>query len=300
MASPRVVVVFGATGRQGGFVARALVKDGQFAVRAITRHGDSEKAKELEKEGCDVVVANLDDKPSVVEAMRGAYGVFLVTNFWDDMDEEREFIEGKNAVDAAKECGIQHFVYSGLENVKGVRGDSVPFSDGKGRVEEYIQSSGLPYTIVMLAFYMGNVFPDFLSKQQEDGSYHLEIPMEGHPLHLVCVRDVGPMIVCIFGDPTEYAGRTLGLSNEQLTVDEMAQQMTECLGVEVKNGNVLLSEFCKRNVRGIDMYCALFKFNQSHPNKRDVELTRKLNPELSTFRQWLGRNKEALLAAMNK
>ncbi|XP_046554651.1 nmrA-like family domain-containing protein 1 [Haliotis rubra] len=300
MASPKVVVVFGATGRQGGSVARALVKDGQFTVRAITRHGDSEKAKELEKEGCDVVVADLDDKPSVVEAMRGAYGVFLVTNYWEDMDEEREFIEGKNAVDAAIECGIEHLVYSGLEDAKELCGYSVPCFDGKGRVEEYIRSCGLPYTIVRLSFYMGNVFNYFVPKKQEDGSFHLEIPMEGHPLYMVCVREVGPIIVCIFGDPGEYAGRTLGLSSEQLTVDEMAQQMTECLGVEVNNGNVPLSEFCKLNIPGIDVYCAMFKYFQSDLYKRDIELTRKLNPEWSTFREWLARNKEALLAAMNQ
>ncbi|XP_071110716.1 nmrA-like family domain-containing protein 1 [Haliotis cracherodii] len=300
MASRKVVVVFGATGKQGGSVARALVKDGHFKVRAVTRHVDSDKAKELKKEGCDVVEANLDDKASVVEAMRGAYGVFLVTNYWEDMDEEREFTEGKDAVDAAKECGVQHLVYSGLENVKESCGYSVACFDGKGRVEEYLRSCGLQYTIVRLSFYMEDLLTMFPPKRQEDGSYHLEIPMEGHPLHVVSVAEIGPMIVCIFEDPREYTGRTLGLSSEHLTLDEMAREMTECLGVKVKDHKITLAAFCELKFPGVVVFCTMFKFFQSDEFKRDIELSRKLNPELSPFREWLARNKEALLAIMNK
>lgn len=82
-------------------------------------------------------------------------------------------LQGKNAVDAAKECGVQHLVYSGLENVKESCGYSVACFDGKGRVEEYLRSCGLEYTIVRLSFYMENLLTMFPPKRQDDGWYHL-------------------------------------------------------------------------------------------------------------------------------
>src|SRR6478735_7343876 len=96
----KLILVTGATGAQGGSVARALLADEHFSVRILTRNGSSPKALELKAAGAEVAQGDLDDTASLIRAMRGCYGVFGVTNFWEHFD--REYQQGKNLIDAVK------------------------------------------------------------------------------------------------------------------------------------------------------------------------------------------------------
>jgi len=113
----QTILVYGATGKQGGSVVKHLLSDGGFKVRAVTRNLDSDKAKELKKLNVEVVKGDLQDKNSILEALKGVDAAFLVTNFWQDMGKT-ELSDGKNFVDAAVESKLKYFVWSGLENVE--------------------------------------------------------------------------------------------------------------------------------------------------------------------------------------
>ncbi len=81
----KLIAIVGATGAQGGGLARAILDDpqGGFTVRALTRHPDNDKARALAARGAEVVAADLDDEASLVRAFTGADGAFCVTNYWE-------------------------------------------------------------------------------------------------------------------------------------------------------------------------------------------------------------------------
>ena len=118
----KVITVFGATGGQGGGVVSSLLKaidrGESYAVRAVTRNPDGAKAQDLKSKGCEVVRCDMDDKASVEEAVRGSYGVFLVTNYWEHFSKEKEIEQGKRVIDVSEALGVKHLIYSGLGNVK--------------------------------------------------------------------------------------------------------------------------------------------------------------------------------------
>ena len=120
MNNQKVIAVTGATGAQGGGVARAILADtaSSFTVRALTRNPDSPAARELAELGAEVVRADFDDEPSVHQAFEGAYGAFLVTNFWAHGSAAKETEEANVLVRAAKATGLRHVVWSTLEDTR--------------------------------------------------------------------------------------------------------------------------------------------------------------------------------------
>lgn len=118
----QTIVVFSGTGAQGFSVANALLIHGKFRIRAVARTTDNRKALLLRGKGADLVRANLDNLEACKSAVKDAHGVFLVTNYWEHRDEEREFKQGKNVVDACIEEGVKHLVFSGQEHVVKLRG----------------------------------------------------------------------------------------------------------------------------------------------------------------------------------
>src|SRR4030095_6354916 len=116
----KIIAVVGATGVQGGGLARAILADpsGGFSVRAITRDPNKDSAKALASQGAEVVSANLDDVESLKKAFAGAHGVYGVTNFWEHFSGEKEKAQAKNIADAAKAAGRKHVVWSTLEDTR--------------------------------------------------------------------------------------------------------------------------------------------------------------------------------------
>src|SRR5215831_10317718 len=165
------ILVVGATGMQGGGVARHLLKRGVFNVRCMTRRPDSEPAGLLKQHGAEVVQADLDNSESIRRAVEGCKGVFGVTNFWEAYF--REYDQGLNLINAAAEAEVEHLVLSTLPSAKTMSQGAVelPHFETKARMEAHAQLRSVPFTFVHVAFYYENFLNYFPPLRQPDGSY---------------------------------------------------------------------------------------------------------------------------------
>ena len=179
MTDDKMILVIGATGAQGGGVARHLLNSGRYKIRCLTRNPSSEKAVALQEAGAEVVKGDLTDLESLKTAMKGCYGVYGVTNFWEHF--EKEYDLGKNLIDAVAASDIKHFVFSTLPNAKKISDGKieVPHFDIKAKLEEYARGLGLFVTFVHPAFYFENYLSYFPPKKQEDGTFGFGFPLTG-------------------------------------------------------------------------------------------------------------------------
>ncbi|XP_040297170.1 nmrA-like family domain-containing protein 1 isoform X1 [Bufo bufo] len=296
MSCKKVIVVFGATGAQGGSVAAALLEDGTFAVRAVTRDPSKSAAVKLKEAGAEVVSADLDNEKSVEAALGGAYGAFVVTNFWEHFSKDKEVAQGKLIADVSKRLGLQIVVFSGLENVKKLTGGklSVLHFDGKGEAEEYFREIGVPMTSVRLPSYYENLLTYFRPQKNKDSdSYSLAIPMGDVLLDGMSVKDLGGVVVSILKSPSQYAGKDIGLSTDKLTVAQYAAIMSQVSGKDIRDAKITPEAYEKLGFPGAEELANMFRFYLLKPD-RDVALTLKLNPKAKKFQQWAEENKELL------
>ncbi|HEV2104823.1 MAG TPA: NmrA family NAD(P)-binding protein, partial [Candidatus Eisenbacteria bacterium] len=171
MAKRKIIAVFGATGAQGGGLVRAILADrsGAFAVRAITRKPDSDKARELARMGAQVVRADADAPGSLAAALAGAHGAYCVTNFWEHYSPDRETAQATAMARAARKAGVVHVVWSTLEDTRRwvplsdprlptlKERFKVPHFDGKGAADAAFAAEGVPTTYMLAAFYWDNL-----------------------------------------------------------------------------------------------------------------------------------------------
>lgn len=206
MATKKTIAVVGATGAQGGGLVRAILNDpqGGFAVRALVRDVNSDKAKKLAEMGAEVVAANVDDRASLEKAFQGAYGAFCVTFFWEHFSPEKELAEATNMAQAAKHAAIQHVIWSTLEDTRKwvplsddrmptLQGKyKVPHFDAKGEAEKVFTDLGLPVTFLLTSFYWDNfIYFGMGPKKGPDGKLALTLPMEDKKLAGIAAEDIG-------------------------------------------------------------------------------------------------------------
>ncbi|XP_073505177.1 nmrA-like family domain-containing protein 1 [Phyllobates terribilis] len=301
MADKKVIVVFGATGAQGGSVAAALLDDRSFEVRAVTRDPSKPAAAKLKEAGAEVVSADLDDEKSLEAALSGAYGAFVVTNFWEHFNKEKEIKQGKLIADLSKSLALEIVVFSGMEDVKKLTEGKleVLHCDGKGEVEEYFCEIGVPMTSVRLPSYYENLFTFFKPQKNKDGDgYSLAVPMGDVPLDGMSVKDLGGVVVSILKSPSEYIGKNIGLSTEKLTVEQYAAIMSKVTDKDIKDAKITPEAYEKLEFPGAAELANMFRFYIMKPH-RDVEITLKLNPKAKTFEPWMEENKEAFKDLLN-
>ncbi|KZV98608.1 NAD(P)-binding protein [Exidia glandulosa HHB12029] len=234
----KVISVFGATGSAGGSVAKYLLDDGTFAVRAVTRNVDSPAACALAL-GAEVVAADLDKPNTLAAALHGAYGVSGLTDFWSllpkfgDLKKTQaaEETHGKALVDAAKTAGIKHFVWFSMWHCT----PSVPHFESKYQVEEYLKASGVPYTVFLNAFYYENLTKINMLKKLDDGTYSVEIPIpEDTYIPSYSVDQSGGWILEAFKKPELYIGQTIVAVGEHLTPRQYAATLSKVLAHDVR------------------------------------------------------------------
>lgn len=309
MADKTIIAVLGATGGQGGGLVRAILKDknGPFKARALTRNLTSDKAKALAAAGAELVHADVDDPRSLEMAFAGADGIFGVTFFWDHSSGERETANAKAIADAAKQAGARHVIWSTLEDTRNwiplsdnrmptIHGKyKVPHFDAKGEADPYYLQTGVPTTLLLTSFYWDNmVFFGSGPKKGPDGKLALTLPMGDKKLPSMAVEDIGKCAYGIFKRGKEYIGKKLGIAGEHLTGAQMAASLTKALGQPVAYNAVTPDVYRSFGFPGADDLGNMFQFkadfNDYYCGARSLEESRRLNPELQTFDQWLAEN----------
>ena len=309
MSQKKIIVVFGATGAQGGGLARAILNDpnSEFAVRAVTRDPESDKAKELAALGAEVVKADVDDPESVRRALEGAYGAYFVTFFWAHFSPEKEMAEAKIYADAAKDAGLKHVIWSTLEDVRKyvpldddsmptLRGKyKVPHFDAKGESDQYFIDAGVPVTFMLASWYFDNlIYFGAGPKRCEDGKFSISFPMGDKKMAGIAADDIGKCAYGIFKKGEETIGKRIGVAGDQLTCAEMAKTLTKYLEEEITYNEVTPEQYRGFGFPGADdlgnMFQFYLDFDEVCNKVRDVNYSRQLNPELQSFEMWLEEN----------
>jgi uncharacterized protein YbjT (DUF2867 family) len=305
----KIIAVAGATGAQGGGLARAILADpnGGFAVRALTRDPNSDKARELAKRGAEVVAANVDDVESVKKAFRGAHAAYCVTFFWDHFSPDREKAQALAMAQAAKDANVKHVIWSTFEDTRKwvpladdrmptLQGKyKVPHFDAKAEADPYFTQLGLPTTFLLTSFYWDNLIHFGMGpKKGPDGKLAFTLPMGDKKLPGIAAEDIGRCAYGIFKRGAEFIGKTVGVAGEHLTGNQMAVALAKALGQEVVYNAVPPNVYRSFGFPGADDLGNMFQFKadfeKDYCGARNLDLSRQLNPQLQTFAQWLAAN----------
>ncbi|MBW4474978.1 MAG: NmrA/HSCARG family protein [Stenomitos rutilans HA7619-LM2] len=218
----QLILVTGATGNQGGAVARHLLQRGKFKVRAMVRDEKKPAAQALRQAGAALVQGDFNDRASLDRAVQGAYGVFSMQDFREGA--EVEIRHGQAIADAAKAVGIEYFVYSSVGSAE--RNTGIPHFDSKFQVEEYIRSSGLPYTIMRPVFFFYNY--NSMRPMVEQGTFSQPLSPETK-LQQLSKEDYGAMVAAVFERPTEFINREIEVASVEMTMPEIAATFSHVL-----------------------------------------------------------------------
>ncbi|KAF8208566.1 hypothetical protein K438DRAFT_1812453 [Mycena galopus ATCC 62051] len=244
MASPRIVSIFGATGLQGGALVDALLKDGTFIPRAISRDPESQASQKLQARGVQVAKGDSLDKAGLVDALRGSEAVFAVTvsGLFHQNMKGQEIAQGKNIVDAAKEVGVKFFIWTSLPSVSKISGGkykNVANYDDKEVVREYLESSGLTHASLLLPAFLENLYTRPYLKQSDKG-YDIAFPIfkaTDIGSYGWISRDVPAAALALlrnYTDPTkEINGKSYPVVNGTVSCAELAKMAAKALGAEV-------------------------------------------------------------------
>jgi uncharacterized protein YbjT (DUF2867 family) len=317
MIQKKIITVFGATGAQGGGVARAILKDAgsEFTVRAVTRDTGSEKAKALAAMGAEVVSGDIDDQASIEHVLEGAYGAFFVTFYWAHMNPEKEIAQVKNMANAAKKAGLKHAIWSTLEDTREfyplsddrmptlLGNYKVPHFDSKGGSDHFFTDLGVPVTILRTTFFWDNFLYFGLGpKKGQDGKLAITFPMGDKKLPGIAAEDIGKAAYAIFKRGSEFVGKTIGIAGGQPTCQEMADGMAKRLGLEIHYNEISPEIYRGFGFPGAEDMGNMFQFyrdcNDYFTKSRDVEFTRKLDPSIKTFEMWLNENAAKLASTI--
>ena len=310
MSGKRIIAVLGATGAQGGGLVRAILSDsrGEFAARAITRNVNSDKARELAKLGAAVVSGDVDNVESLKNAFAGAYGAFCVTFFWEHSSPEKEYAQARAMAAAAKQAGLQHVVWSTLEDTRKwvlltdnrmptLMGKyKVPHFDAKGESNQLFTELGVPTTFLLTSFYWDNlIYFGMGPKRGADGKLALTLPMGDKKLPGIAAEDIGRCAYGIFEAGNTYIGKTLGIAGEHLTGSQMVTSLSQALGEDVTYNAVSPEAYRSFGFPGADDLGNMFQFKRDFEQvfcgARSLQVSRNLNPALQTFENWLAKNK---------
>jgi uncharacterized protein YbjT (DUF2867 family) len=309
-----LVAVLGATGTQGGSVARALLEGGRFAVRALTRRPGGAAAQALRRAGAEVVPADLDEPATLRAAFAGAQGLFAVTPFWTHHSPARELQQARHIARAAAAAGVAHVVWSTQEDTRrwvpleDERWPApsgcwrVPHHDAKGAADAFFAENGVPTTRLLLAFFWDNLLRFGLQPQRAaDGRLVLTLPMGARPLPGMAVADVGPVVQALLAQPQRWTGRCVGVAGEHVDGARMAAALAGALGEPVHHHSPPVDEFAARPLPEAATFAGMFRFlhdfNGDVRSMRPVALARELHPGMADFERWLAQNVHRLRAS---
>jgi len=314
--SKPIITVFGATGAQGGGLARALLADPRrhFAVRAVTRKPDSAAATALRFAGADIVLADLDDGCSVQRALEGAYGAFFVTNFWEHCSAAKELNQAHHIAAAAAQAGIRHAIWSTFEDTRDVlpadgrrmpvlqERFNVPHFDAKGEAHRFFAQQRVPVTYLYTSGFWENLIHFGMGPQrQANGSLAVTFPTGDARIPWIGVADIGIAAREIFLQGEALIGQSIGIAGDHLSGAELAAGLSSALGERVSYHAVSPEEFRAFAFPGADELGNMWQFKRdfeaAYRARRDLARARALHPGIADFATWLTANKNRIPVA---
>ena len=273
-----LILVCGATGKQGGAVARSLLERG-FRVRALTRDPQKPEAQALAEQGAEVVQGDMEDRSAVDQVLiEGVYGVFSVQNFWET-GYDGEVQQGKTVADAARAAGVDHFVYSSVGSAH--RKTGIPHFESKREIEEHVRQIGLPFTIFRPTFFMQNW--EWTREMILGGT--LAQPLDpDKPLQQVAAEDIGAFAAIAFENPDSWIGREVDLAGDEQSMSEIAETFGRVIGREVSYYQVPWDQFEEQ--MGEEATLNLRWINDVG-YEADIAALRQEYPELTSFERYL-------------
>ena len=307
----KLITVIGATGAQGGGLAKAILADksGDFALRAVTRKPDGDAAKALAAAGAELVTADLDDVNSLKKAFDGAYGAFCVTNYWEHMSPDKEIAQAKNLADAVKSSGAKHAIWSTLEDTRlrvpltdnrmpTLHGRfKVPHFDTKGESDAFFDAAQT--TWLTTSFYWDNlIYFGMGPKANANGGFDFVLPMADKKLPGIAAEDIGKCAYGVFKRGSAAIGKNIGIAGEHLTGQQMAEALSRALEKPVTHQAVPPAVYRTFGFPGADDLGNMFQykadFEAEYCGARSLVESRALNPELLTFSAWLAKYKSKI------
>lgn len=280
------VLVAGATGNQGGAVARALLDAGGFTVRALVRDPDKPAARVIEQAGATLVQGDMDDRASLDRAVAGADGVFSVQNYWET-GAEREIEQGRALADAAAQAGVTHFVYSSVGAAD--RDSGVEHFDSKWQIEQHIAGLGLPATVLRPVFLMENFNTPIYRGALGNGVLPLALSPD-REIQMIASQDIGVVARIAFQAPGEWVGRALEIATDVHTPTSAAQVFADVTGRAITHARLPIERLREINPQVAEM----FDWYEREGYHADIPALREIHPNPISLAEWaMGWHEEA-------
>ena len=229
MSGKLKVLVTGATGKQGGHLVNELLAHGH-SVRALTRKPESPAAVALAQRGVAIVQGDFEDQSSLERAANGVDTVFaMATPF--EKGEKTETRDGINIVRAATSTGVKHLVYSSVAGAD--RATGIRHFDSKFEIEQEIQRSGVPFTIVAPVFFMDNFLADWMKAGIARGSISMALPATRR-LQQIPVADVAQFTALVIERRESFFGKRIDIASDELTMATVAATIGEASGRKIE------------------------------------------------------------------
>jgi len=303
-------------------LARAILADGQFSVRALTRK--AERAAELKDAGAEVAVCDANVLDQVKTALAGAHAAFFVTNAFDPSScptPDIETEQAKNFAIAAATVGLRHAIWSTTEDPRievplssdalptltrlnadgSERKYKVPHFETKADGDVFFANSTVPTTFLLPGFYYDNFFTYFPLKREEDKTLSFTIPMGETKMAWIAAADIGKVVLGVLkAGPVVTKGKYVGASSAHLTMDEVATVLSSGLGETVAHNKFVTAEiFSTFGFPGCEELANMFKyerdFGAAYCGRRSIDETKKYHAELTSFAAFVQANKNKFL-----
>ncbi len=274
----KTILVTGATGNQGGAVARSLRARG-WKVRALVRDPAKSTAQRLAKDNIELVQGDLFTTASLENALDGVYGVFSIQTPAEH-GPAGEIIQGKLLADAASKVHVQHFIYSSVGGAE--RASGIPHFESKWQVEKHIHALNLPTTIVRPVFFMDNFINYFGTPIKQEQK--LILPL--HPqtrLQLIATEDIGNIVALAFEQPESFVGKSLEIAGDELTMTEIAESFSQVMQRTISYVELPVEQSIQRDAEN----ALMMEWFNTDGYQAIVPALRALLPSLMNLETWL-------------
>jgi uncharacterized protein YbjT (DUF2867 family) len=299
--SKPLITVVGALSKQGRSVAHTLLESGRYRVRALTRRVDAPEAQSLARQGAELVSVLLEvgHKKDLAGAFQGSHGAFLMTPpIFPPATHETDL--GKQQADAAVEAGVQHIIFSSLENVEKITGGKkwVPHFTDKAKVEEYIRTLPVTSSFIYNAFFYTNWLEYFPPRMDgETLVFSIYLPEDFRAPFVDPLTAAGPAVLEVFSNPNKYTGKSLPVIGDIISPNEMVETFRRVTGKKAAYRPAFTreafieyfpafgaNELLVRELLGMAEYAVEYGY---YAEDRDLAWSRQVDPQGLTWEQFL-------------